>query len=79
MEKKRVDEQEAAPVSLPKVDRFGFVKQDGNTPDGLTKSRTASEFERYSVYESIFSFRSYSYVILFVLYSAAKMSNGRYC
>ncbi|KAL8527687.1 hypothetical protein ACS0TY_005505 [Phlomoides rotata] len=46
MEKKKVDEQEAVPASLPKVDRFGFVKQDGNTPDGLTKSRSPLEFER---------------------------------
>ncbi|KAK6119086.1 hypothetical protein DH2020_026776 [Rehmannia glutinosa] len=46
MEKKRADEQEAVPVSLPKVDRFGFVKQESNSPDGLTRSRSAFEYER---------------------------------
>lgn len=55
MEKKKVDEQEAVPVSLPKVDRFGFVKQDTSSPDGLTKSRSASEYERYPFYGSIFT------------------------
>lgn len=56
-----MDEQEAAaPVSLPKVDRFGFVKQDGSTPEGLTKSRSAWEFERYPFNGSLFSFSFYS-------------------
>lgn len=46
MEKKRVDEQDPSPVSLPK-DRFGFLKQETNSPDGLAKSRSAAEYERY--------------------------------
>lgn len=48
MERKRVDEQEAVIVALPKVDRFGFVKQDSNSPDGLTRSRSAWEYERFA-------------------------------
>lgn len=48
MEKKRLDEQEPPPASLPKVDRFGFVKQETNSPDGLAKSRSAAEYERYA-------------------------------
>lgn len=47
MEKKRVDEQDPLPVSLPKTDRFGFIKQETNTPDGLAKSKSAAEYERY--------------------------------
>ncbi|KAK4402092.1 Ecotropic viral integration site 5 protein [Sesamum angolense] len=46
MEKKRVEEQEGVPVALPKVDRFGFVKQETGATDGPTKSRSASEHER---------------------------------
>ncbi|XP_047158128.1 TBC1 domain family member 10A-like [Vigna umbellata] len=47
MEKKRLDDYEPGPVPSPKgVDRFGFVKQD-NTSDGLVKSRSAYEYERY--------------------------------
>ncbi|XP_014516604.1 EVI5-like protein [Vigna radiata var. radiata] len=47
MEKKRLDDYEPGPVPSPKpVDRFGFVKQD-STSDGLVKSRSAYEYERY--------------------------------
>ncbi|GER40111.1 Ypt/Rab-GAP domain of gyp1p superfamily protein [Striga asiatica] len=46
MEKKRGEEQEAVLISLPKVDRFGFVKQEGNSPDGFMKNKSASEYER---------------------------------
>lgn len=42
-----MDEQEALPVSQPKTDRFGFVKHEANSPDGLAKSRSASDYERY--------------------------------
>ncbi|CAI9770202.1 unnamed protein product [Fraxinus pennsylvanica] len=45
-ENKKVDEHEAGSVALPKVDRFGFVKQEANSPDGLTRSRSAFEYER---------------------------------
>lgn len=55
MERKRADEQEALPMSQPKTDRFGFVKHETGSPDGLAKSRSASEYERYSLYGSICS------------------------
>ncbi|XP_010942751.1 uncharacterized protein [Elaeis guineensis] len=48
MEKKRTsDEFEPGPIppSQP-VDRFGFIKQEQNSPDGITKSRPANEHER---------------------------------
>lgn len=48
MEKKKMsDEFETGPVppSQP-VDRFGFIKQEQNSPEGLTKSRSANEHER---------------------------------
>lgn len=48
MDKKKVDEHEAGSVALPKVDRFGFVKQEANSADGLTRSRSAFEYERYA-------------------------------
>ncbi|CAJ1947272.1 unnamed protein product [Sphenostylis stenocarpa] len=44
---KRLDDYEPGPVPSPRsLDRFGFVKQDV-TPDGLVKSRSAYEYERY--------------------------------
>jgi len=50
MEKKRLDDYEQGPVPSPRaVDRFGFVKPD-NTSDGLIKSRSAYEYERYFVF-----------------------------
>lgn len=51
MEKKRTDDYEPGPVPSPRaLDRFGFVKQDVNTSDGLVKSRSANECERYFVF-----------------------------
>lgn len=49
MEKKQIDDYEPGPVPSPRpLDRFGFVKQEvNNSPEGLTKSRSAQEFERY--------------------------------
>ncbi|XP_027358966.1 EVI5-like protein isoform X2 [Abrus precatorius] len=47
MEKKRLDDYEPGPVPSPRaLDRFGFVKQDVNTSDGLVKSRSAYERHR---------------------------------
>ena len=56
MEKKRLDDHEPGPIPSPRaVDRFGFVKQDANTSsDGLVKSRSANEYERYFVPTSYF-------------------------
>ncbi|CAA2984256.1 EVI5 isoform X1 [Olea europaea subsp. europaea] len=48
MDKKKVDEHEVGSVALPKVDRFGFVKPEANSADGLTRSRSAFEYERES-------------------------------
>lgn len=50
-----MDEQEPSPVALPKTDRFGFAKQETSSPDGLAKSRSASEYERYPLCGSICS------------------------
>ncbi|KAL3515858.1 hypothetical protein ACH5RR_022760 [Cinchona calisaya] len=47
MEKKRVaDDHEVEPAVPKRVDRFGFVKQEQNPSEGLTRSRSASEFGR---------------------------------
>ncbi|KAL6495023.1 hypothetical protein OROGR_030942 [Orobanche gracilis] len=46
MEQKKADDQETLPFSLPKVDRFGFLKQESHSPDGFTENRPASEYER---------------------------------
>lgn len=61
MEKKRVDDYEPGPVPSPRaLDRFGFVKQDATTSEGVVKtSRSAYEYERYVV------FRPICYVFLF--------------
>lgn len=42
-----MEEQEGVPVALPKVDRFGFVKQETSATDGPTKSRSALEHESF--------------------------------
>nr|ACU20228.1 unknown [Glycine max] len=48
MEKKRLDDYEPGPVPSPRaLDRFGFVKQNVNTSEGLVKNRSAYEYERY--------------------------------
>lgn len=49
MEKKNVDDDEPRPVPQVKVDRFGFLKQELNSPDGIVKSRSAFEYERYAI------------------------------
>ncbi|XP_027154692.1 EVI5-like protein isoform X1 [Coffea eugenioides] len=47
MEKKRVaDDHEVEPAVPVRVDRFGFVKQEQNSAEGLCRSRSASEYER---------------------------------
>lgn len=48
MEKKRGDDHEESekPSSPVKVDRFGFVKPEGNSPDKLSRSRSGIEHER---------------------------------
>lgn len=64
MEKKRLDDYEPSPVPSPRaVDRFGFVKQDANTSDGLVKSRSAYDHERYFVFLPLL----YLYVFLWAL------------
>jgi len=51
MEKKRLDDYESGPVPSPRaLDRFGFVKQDVSTSDGLVRSRSAYEYVRYFVF-----------------------------
>jgi len=51
MEKKRLDDYEPGPVPSPRaLDRFGFVKQDVSTSDGLGRSRSAYEYARYFVF-----------------------------
>lgn len=50
MEKKRItDDLELGPTPSPKaVDRFGFFKQEqSNSPEGITKSRSTREKEKY--------------------------------
>lgn len=48
MEKKRTDDYEPSTVPEPRaLDRFGFIKQDANTSEGVAKtSRSAHEYER---------------------------------
>lgn len=49
MEKKRVEDHEVETAPRVKVDKFGFVKPDQNSPEpGFIKSKSALEFERYS-------------------------------
>lgn len=50
MEKRRIDDCEPGPVPSPRpVDRFGFVKQEHGSPhEGVIKSRSAIQFERYT-------------------------------
>lgn len=63
MEKKRLDDYEPGPVPSPRaLDRFGFVKQDVNSSDGVIKSRSAYEYERY------FVFLLFIYVFLFPVF-----------
>lgn len=52
MEKKRTDDYEPSTVPEPRaLDRFGFIKQDANTSEGVAKtSRSAHEYERYVVF-----------------------------
>lgn len=56
MEKKRIDNYEPGPLPSPKqLDRFGFVKQElSNSHEGLTKGRSAYEFERYIFFLLLF-------------------------
>ena len=50
MEKKKIDVPEPVPDPPVRVDRFGFVKQEtNNPPEGLAKSRSAFQFERYVI------------------------------
>ncbi|KAG9138194.1 hypothetical protein Leryth_001417 [Lithospermum erythrorhizon] len=48
MEKKRGDDHEVneVPMLPVKVDGFGFVKQEGNSPDKLSRSRSGLEHKR---------------------------------
>lgn len=46
MEKKFGDDDELRPVPLVKVDRFGFVKPEVKSADGIVKSRSAFENDR---------------------------------
>ncbi|KAK4424491.1 EVI5-like protein [Sesamum alatum] len=46
MEKKEVDEHAEVPIVVPRVDKFGFLKQETNSPEGFKRSRSAIEFER---------------------------------
>ena len=57
MERKRIDDYEPGPIPSPKpLDRFGFIKQEFNTsPEGLSKSRTANDHERYAFFHCFFS------------------------
>lgn len=51
MEKKRVEDHEVETAPRVKVDKFGFVKPDQNSPEpGFIKSKSALEFERYSFF-----------------------------
>ena len=52
MERKRIDDYESGSVPSPKaLDRFGFIKQEFNaSPDGLSKSRTVHDHERYAFF-----------------------------
>lgn len=52
MEKKRNDDYETGPLPSPRsLDRFGFVKPDANTSEGVVKtSRSAYEYEKYVVF-----------------------------
>lgn len=47
MESKVVDENEEGPVVPMRVDRFGFVKQEHGPTEGLARSQSAFEYQRY--------------------------------
>lgn len=47
MEKVGVDEGDPLPP-LPRVDRFGFLKQDGNS-NGFPRSKSAYEYQRLAI------------------------------
>ena len=44
------DDHEVEPAVPVRVDRFGFVKQEQNSAEGLCRSRSASEYERYAFF-----------------------------
>ncbi|KAK3018705.1 hypothetical protein RJ639_005046 [Escallonia herrerae] len=46
MEKKKIDDTKQGGIPAVRVDRFGFMKQELNSPDGLVKSKSAFEYER---------------------------------
>ncbi|GAB4827452.1 hypothetical protein Ancab_034336 [Ancistrocladus abbreviatus] len=50
MDRKKIEDYESGPVSpkpVDRVDRFGFIKpENGNSPEALSRSKSASEFER---------------------------------
>lgn len=51
MERKRSDDFESGPLPSPRaLDRFGFVKQDANTSEGVVTNRSAYEYEKYVVF-----------------------------
>jgi hypothetical protein len=51
--KKAVDDTEPGPAPPRAVDRFGFIKpeQCNNSPEGISKSRSLHEHERYAIPE----------------------------
>ena len=63
MEKNVIDDSEPGPVPVVRVDRFGFVKSDHNSPEGLIKRRSTFEYERYQLLDSVI----YIYIQFFVL------------
>lgn len=56
MEKKRATEENESGFAPPSrsVDKFGFIKQDnwGNSAEGLTRSRSTNDRERYRLYRT---------------------------
>lgn len=66
MEKKRVEDHEVETAPRVKVDKFGFVKPDQNSPEpGFIKSKSALEFERYSFFIFFNCQRHMSSLLLF--------------
>jgi hypothetical protein len=61
--KKAVDDTEPGPSPSRAVDRFGFIKpeQSNNSPEGISKSRSLHERERYGM--------SFSFLIYYLLLS----------
>lgn len=75
MEKMKIDESQPGPV--PRVDRFGFVKQEPNTPaEVLATSKSAFEYERYARIPYHFNRPCFRVIIGRMFSRSDKFTNG---